>query len=671
MNIGIKNLYFILGLIIILSVSLITPNDASATFSAGPGTGSIDVVCGDDEYGLCGSDLNKLQLVNVVGTVFISVYSRPFNFNVSSGGTLVSNGSVPVNSNLTFSPSGNARGTWLLTGSVYDTPDMDGIRYQTIGYNPNRQKTQGITVNRPSTSDPSSIMGAGAVSCSGWTCTANSVGNASITVTFPGSSVQSRSEPKYPNQNFNKCGVKSQYDCGYDEERIEYSEQSVTINFTVYQPNEPHTISYTTTNNISYNAATANWKYSDPEGDIQTNAQINIYTDSSRSILARPTINQSGSATNLNMTGLIPGTTYYPSIRVRNGPNGWSEWSNGTSFKTLPNNPPNLTKLSCRAISGATDYTQSKLEWDYIGNDEPGDELIVKAMYRRTPEDTNWILLGLPNTSTGTINILNLISGYTYEVQVFINDNRNGHLDGDSNRWKVCGNVTLPNYPVPILEKFNISGGTPVRITQYTDNPKRLTLKTGDRVSADWSIKDSVGLQSCSLSTAGFSGFTGSGLPSGSVTDKIVPTSLSDITYNVNLSCPGKPAKIVRTINEIINLTVESWPRITSCNINGNPTVKEGSTSISISANVTNSPVYRWTAGQNSLDLGKNIGDKDSPIQPSVSLEYKDIAFGRYTPWVRVRDLRTTNIPGATSRTVIRNCGTVSNLGTSNIREVN
>ena len=101
---------------------------------------------------------------------------------------------------------------------------------------------------------------------------------------------------------------------------------------TVKNPNQAPTVNYNNTNNISYNTATSNWSYSDPEGDPQTNAVIQIATDSGYSNIIWT--GYAGTASNIAITGLTPGTTYYPRVAVKNVINDWTGWENGDAFTT-------------------------------------------------------------------------------------------------------------------------------------------------------------------------------------------------------------------------------------------------------------------------------------------------------------------------------------------------
>jgi hypothetical protein len=101
---------------------------------------------------------------------------------------------------------------------------------------------------------------------------------------------------------------------------------------TVGKPNQAPTVNYNNTSNISYNTATANWSYTDPEGDPQTDAAIQIATDSGYSNIIWG--GYAGTASNIAITGLTPGTTYYPRVAVKNAINDWTGWKNGPAFTT-------------------------------------------------------------------------------------------------------------------------------------------------------------------------------------------------------------------------------------------------------------------------------------------------------------------------------------------------
>jgi hypothetical protein len=712
-----KSKNVIIYIIILLVILLIIPQNSYAYYRADHPPETNKVACKDK----CDDGNNILSVKGIVGGLYGAAKTKAFNMVRSDDGKNLNNtgSSVPQGSTLTYTRYDNnddskkAKGEWHFEGGTYDSPDMDGQwreynirkeetyqectcekykctkrkekctkqkcedecterskteceKYKCEEKKNSSNKTVEIKVDPPSNNNPEKVEGSGAVTCNNNTrvCTATGLGNASIKLTFPKVTATIKAKLKGENR-------------AEDTSEFKFNEVEFTYNFTVYDPNRPPVVSSCGASNVSYNDGRITWNYTDPDGDSQREAHIQVSTTSN---FTNPVVNtvRYDNRTTLDIDGLIHGTRYYFQVKVNDGKVD-SVWKNCGSFNTPPNNPPNLDRLSCSATSGETDYERARLTWDYTGTDEPDDQLVVKARYKRNPEDTIWTTLNLPNNAQGARNINDLISGFKYQVQISLNDNRNSHL-GD--RWKGCGNVTPPNYPVPTLEQFNISGGNPVRITQYTDNPKRLTLKTGDRVSTNWNIKDSVGLQSCSLSTSG-----GGNLPSSvpgqlgeedfrnslseigfnrNINNKTVPTITEDSTYNVNLNCTGRPAKTIRTIDQTINLKVESWPRITSCSIDGNSTVQEGQTSINIKATIGNVNSYTWKIGKFSTDNNPITGGPSTNLNLSQTLDYTGLAFGKYRPWVEVA--RSDN----TSRTDKKDCtGSVSNLGSSNIKEVN
>jgi len=449
----------------------------------------------------------------------------------------------------------------------------------------------------------------------------------------------------------------------------EYTLNPISYTIQVARPNTPPTVTYDKTDPISYTTATANWSYSDPEGDVQTDAQIQIATDSGFSYIVFSN-GQAGAATNMTISGLAHSTTYYPRVKVWNNENGEGQWVNGAAFNTKANNPPNLDQLSCGGTG--TGYTTGNINWNYTGIDEAGDELILRAKWKR-PEDGVWTVVELPyNTRTGNIDISGLISGYAYDIQVSLNDNRNTHL-GD--RWKGCGTLTPQNYPAPkVTYSISKTGDS----SKSETNGETLVLNTGDNVNATWSITDTVGLESCALSTTG-----GANLPgeqafrdslsltdagfSGNIYNKQVPTIPEDRTYSVNLICPGKPAETVMSVNQTINLKVESYPTV-SCSIeNDKRSVQEGDTDITIKATVGNVNSYTWKIGRGINDTNPiNSNGATSNLNLTQNLSYVGLDFGRYSPWIEV-----TKSGGDNRTTGKKSCGTITNFGSRTIREVN
>ena len=416
--------------------------------------------------------------------------------------------------------------------------------------------------------------------------------------------------------------------------------------------NQPPTLNYTSTTNISYNTATANWTYSDPDGDPQIRYDLKVRALGGREDFSTLS---NGSRTNAGISGLRPGTTYIPSIRVENGPNGWTGWKDGPSFTTLANNPPNLDQLSCNGVS--TGYTSGKANWNYTGTDEPGDVLVLRLRYKKTTESI-WTTVNLPGNRAGAQDIANLISGYGYNIEISLNDNRNVHL-GD--RWKGCGIFTTTEYPDPSVD-FNLTSGSTTVAKGGT-----ITIKTGDPISTNWTITNTVGLQdnSCALSTTGVRdifrenniGFESSRQNNNVAADK------ADQTYTINLSCTGKDARIPKSVNASITLVIQSYPLI-SCSI-VNKVVSTESPTAQVEGRIenANSP-YIWEI-KRYTGVGENYG---SPITSTsetqnFTLDYTGLGLGKYKPVIRAK--------GTGGRTAEKECSEgISNLGNRSIQEV-
>jgi hypothetical protein len=502
--------------------------------------------------------------------------------------------------------------------------------------------------------------------------------------------VGSFSNPSCKNNSSNQIWVKKGE--GKWNGAWNYTLNTISYNVRVERPNQPPVVSNVNTNNISYNTATVNWAFTDPDrGDYQTDVEVRVLYASNN----KRADTESATGANIrsfNIDGLRPGTTYYPQVIAKDSKGAPSGWVNGPQFTTDANNPPDLSTLSCKGITlGEPNYTSAKLEWDYTGKDEPGDQLIVEARWRIDPNEPTpnesiynnakeWKIINLGSARSGSADMTELISGYKYQLQISLNDNRNSHL-GD--RWKGCRTVTPENYPNPNVQ-FSLSRGTNIKSIGET-----LEIETGNSVSASWEITNSNGFpetgvegNSCRLITTNtgggvnadiFSSGTNRGLTGSNIVGQNLPVSLVDQEYNIELNCKGKPAKDKRDISESIKLVVQTYP-VVSCRIDGKTTVKEGDTSININANANVRNVldeYKWIARVNKDNTsdGQIGGTKISPQNPdtlNISLDYSGIAFGKYNPWIQV-----TKTVGGAARSRAATCGTVSNLGSSTIREVN
>jgi hypothetical protein len=433
-----------------------------------------------------------------------------------------------------------------------------------------------------------------------------------------------------------------------------YSLSSIEYKLTVEVPNRAPTVSYTSTTDISYNTAKANWSYSDPDGDAQATYAVQVATDPGFGNIVFSQVGLGGT-TNMAMAvdSLIPGTTYYPRVIVQDTKGAWSAWVNGPSFTTLANNPPNLDQLSCNGVS--TGYTSGKVNWDYTGTDEPGDILVFRLRYKKTTESV-WTTVNLPTNRAGAQDIANLISGYGYNIEVSLNDNRNVHL-GD--RWKGCGIFTTTEYPEPSVD-FNLRSGSTTVAKGGT-----LTVKTGDPISTNWTITNTVGLQenSCALSTTGVRDiFRENNIEfESSRQNNNIAADKADQAYTINLSCTGKDARVPKSVNANITLVIQSYPLI-SCRIVNNKVVSTESPIVQVEGKIenANSP-YTWKIKR---FAGENYG---SPITgtsttQNFTLDYNGLGLGKYKPVIRAN--------GLGSRISEKECGEISNFANRFIREV-
>jgi hypothetical protein len=453
--------------------------------------------------------------------------------------------------------------------------------------------------------------------------------------------------------NENSAFTPSGY-AGSETSAHNYTLNSLTYTIRVQNPNQAPTVSYTGTTGIGYNTATANWSYSDVDGDPQVWSHVQIATDSGfGNIIASPS--QNSSATNMSISGLIPGTTYYPRVRVYNAVNGWTGYVNGPAFTTLANNPPNLGEFSCSGT--ATGYTSARVNWDYTGSDPDQLELSLKYIKAGDPA---WTSVNLPGNRTGAQNIASLIPGETYAVRIEVLDQYNRHLRNNwAVAWKDCGNVTATPYPEPVVD-FNLTGGG------NTAGPGgTLTINTGDSIRTNWTITNTDGLQdnSCALSTTGVrSIFNESSLGFGpdSRQNNSLAADPNDQNYVVRLQCAGRtPANPVRNIDRTINVTIRTRPVI-SCSI-PNTVVSAENPTVNIIGNVSNATgPYSWGIRREGSGVYTPLGDTGNNITPI--LDYTGLAFGKYTPWLQVR--------ASNGRIAEAACTGVTNLADRNIREI-
>jgi hypothetical protein len=223
-------------------------------------------------------------------------------------------------------------------------------------------------------------------------------------------------------------------------------------------------------------------------------------------------------------------------------------------------------------------------------------------------------------------------------------------------------NPLPPSYPEPVII-FNLrkSDGTP---------SSSLTVDQDDKVKIDWKVTNESGLTGCTVSTSGGSSNIFSGNGFSGEQEKIAPRDPNDLTYTVTLQCTGKtPAQINRGFTQTRTLTVRSYPVLSNCTIGGNRrSVSEANPNIDVNLTVSNTNnYYDWSIKRDNNDDFRDNIRKNNPTNPDTlglkNMSYTGKPFGRYTPSVRVTNKYNR------SRTIV--CPTISNLGTSTIREVN
>jgi hypothetical protein len=607
------------------------------------------------------------------GTKNIDIYSDVYvslskNFNLVSGGrNLTSPATIAIGSNIT-SNSSKATGSFNLGGSAMGTPPLDGYLYyrnEDLVWRDSINGGMDVAVSWAmpfggivvdNTTYTLSSNNSSVISCSGTTCSAVGTGSATITVNW------------VANNEYYTVGLNSFYiDPAYNgstryleafagawvngETTVQnFSVSSISYNINVYQPDRPPVVNNITVSDISYTTAKVNWNYSDPDGDVQTLWNVQVATDTSFGVNTVTSNSSYGTETNAIVTNLIPNTRYYTRVQAYNAKAG-TGWVNGPSFTTLANNPPNLDQLSCNGES--TGYTSGKVNWNYTGTDEPGDLLVFKLRYKKTTESEWSPTVNLPGNRAGAQDIANLISGYGYNVEISLNDNRNVHL-GD--RWKGCGIFTTNEYPEPSVD-FNLRSGSTTVAKGGT-----LTVKTGDPISTNWKITNTDGLNSCALSTTGVRDiFRENNIEfESSRQNNNIAADKADQTYTINVSCTGKDARVPKSVNASITLVIQSYPLI-SCSI-VNKVVSTESPIAQVEGKIenANSP-YTWKIKR---FAGENYG---SPITSTntiqnFTLDYNGLGLGKYKPVIQAN--------GLGSRISEKECGEISNFGNRSIQEV-
>lgn len=640
----------IISIISLISIFFLLPQTSWAYRAIHPQS-SIRIFC----LSACRDrDENEtLEQESFTGNIFFTVQSQAFNMVKSNNGdNLTQGGSVPVGTDLDYNVISAATGTWFLTGGIYDSPDMNGISYLVRGISedvtlrPGNQFDFEISGDIPPNNSPSSIVGEGAVSCSGLRCTANRTGAASIKLTFP------EATAIFTNRS------------NTDSAAQDYLAATFTYNFNVYaNNNQPPSISCNA-NNISATGARINWNYTDQDGDSQSMSYIQVSADSNFSTLLYNELLY-GSQNNINISRLTSGSKYYARVKVSDG-NTEGIWNNCGDFTTtVPGGvnpetptPPITSGITCGAKSSATDYDRVKLTWNYTGSFDTSNRL--RARWKQEGSQFWTVVNVVPVGTVRERYISELISGYNHTIQFTNTDTSNG--------WVNCGDVTPPNYPEPNVEYSLKNGDIVVNKGEF------ISAKPNDILSANWNIENTAGVRdsTCRINTINTSGGiqtdifnsnTWNGFNISNFSGNPIPDSTTDQRYNFELICNGKDSKIKRDIKETISMAIINPPRV-SCSIQDNKkSVSEGDTKITINAEIENVSSYSYEIERDSRDINSPIIGTANTNTLSQELDYAGLPFGRYSPWIDVTNTET-NIADRVS------CGTITNFGDSRIREL-
>ena len=323
------------------------------------GSYQIKIVC----LKYCSGANVDLEINGLTGIIAGSAYK--FVDLVRSNGNYV-NRNFNLNIGKTVSlDTSQTSGWWFFTGGWDDSPPSDGVMYRLELEGAGRGFDVGISMPNEGTSIPRiRSSNTNIVSCTNTGCTAQKPGTAQITVSFP-PTVQTSSYPF----SKNPAGVGDPMGYGKVNTRIQdlypnsagilsarkdsngrtlgtyrvassYELGSIVYNVTVPPiPNAPHVVTCTGISNISKYGATANWSYSDIDGDLQSNYVVQVSTDPSFVNIVQSrtaTANTDVSAVRSTvLSGLTSNTKYYVRVRAYNNTNAWSAYSScGLGFTT-------------------------------------------------------------------------------------------------------------------------------------------------------------------------------------------------------------------------------------------------------------------------------------------------------------------------------------------------
>jgi hypothetical protein len=417
-------------------------------------------------------------------------------------------------------------------------------------------------------------------------------------------------------------------------------------------PNQPPTVNYTSTTDISYNTATANWSYSDPDGDVQAYYQVQVATDPG---FGNIVFSQAGlgGATNMAVNSLIPGTTYYPRVAVQDAKGAWSTWGNGTEFIT----------------QSYPAYPEAKINFNVI--DSNGGQTIAGDDIQFSWNIENSIGVQSCNASTtgGTAAGNAIWTGNKAVSESLKTENAKlpwSQLKRDYDFTINCIPKTGGNTIQPLTVRLTTEGREAV-ITLRREGIISRDLTKGEFVEISRTIVNREVLTGCSNTVTGgavvpggtFIGdkTTNDWQPTSPSREQIDPNIKSNATYTFTSTCSA-----IDGPSRSSSITVIVRPRpIISCNLQ-NKVVADNNNIIKLNLigdSAWNGP-YRWTVRRG---LGNDVIYTTNSTNTTIDLNYSD-AIGLEQYNIRAQ----LNAEGINSDE--SNCGSVKSLGNRSIREV-
>jgi energy-coupling factor transporter transmembrane protein EcfT len=253
-------------------------------------------------------------------------------------------------------------GAWFLSGSIDNSPPMDGIVYWS--------GDEGVAIygTKRGGKDLFSAFGVvsvpiergiieinsnnpGVVSCTNGSCTAVSPGVANVTVRFINDPSTGGFGLVNAIEGFNEGNPDVSFNVVFSFNNIVYT---VTVPEVINTPQGASTC--TTATNESRTTSQVNWLYSDPDNeanplvDPQTGYQVQVALDQNFNnviqSLVKPANTDVSAVRSRGVSGLDPNTKYYYRVKTQNNTNGWNEYSVCTSVPAVNADTRDLANTS-------------------------------------------------------------------------------------------------------------------------------------------------------------------------------------------------------------------------------------------------------------------------------------------------------------------------------------